>query len=370
MTKGLVTGNKVRVLGTDKWLTTTTYYNDKSRIIQVVSENNLGGKDVLTTLYNFKGAVLSTYLHHQNPKSVTPQSTLLTSMTYDHGGRLLTVRKRLNDNVSQEKLIASNSYNELGQLRLKRLGVAASGSMLDTLNYTYNIRGCLQGINKNFVNNGLSTSNWFGQELSYDYGFDSSQYNGNIAGVKWKTRADSTWAYGYSYDKARRLTEAHFTQKAGSNWIQNKKDFTVSNLTYDANGNIKSMWQKGMIGTKIDTIDRLTYSYLPNSNRLSAVADPNRAKTASAGLGDFIDGTNSGNDYFYDGNGNIVADSNRHISSIKYNHLNLPSVITIAGKGTISYQYDATGVKLSKTVLNNTGNTPTTTITDYVGICI
>ncbi|UPK66732.1 DUF6443 domain-containing protein [Chitinophaga filiformis] len=367
MTTGLVTGSKVRVLGTNKWLTTTAYYNDKGRAIQVLSENNLGGKDVLTTLYNFKGAVLATYLRHQNPKSLTSQSTLLTIMTYDHGGRLLTVRKRLNDDVTQERLITANSYDELGQLKLKRLGVNSSGSVIDSLNYTYNIRGWLQGINKNFVNSGTSTSNWFGQELSYDYGFDSSQYNGNISGVKWKTRADSAWAYGYSYDKANRLTGAYFTQKNGGSWAQDKKDFTVSNLTYDANGNIKSMWQKGMIGTKIDTIDRLSYTYLANSNKLAAVADPNPAKTASAKLGDFIDGSNSGNDYFYDGNGNMVADSNKHISSIVYNHLNLPAVITIAGKGTITYQYDASGNKVSKTVVDNTNTPSKTTITDYAG---
>ncbi|WP_245705376.1 DUF6443 domain-containing protein [Chitinophaga filiformis] len=364
---GMVTGGKVRVLGTEKWLTTTTYYNDKGRVIQVVSENNLGGRDILSTLYNFKGVALATYLRHQNPKSITPQTTLLTSMTYDHGGRLLTVKKQLNDDVSQARVIAVNDYDELGQLKLKRLGVGASNSVIDSLNYTYNVRGWLQGINKNFVNSGASTSNWFGQELSYDYGFDSSLYNGNISGVKWKTRADSAWAYGYSYDKANRLTGAYFTQKNGGSWAQDKKDFTVSNLTYDANGNIKSMWQKGMIGTKIDTVDRLSYTYLTNSNKLAMVADPNPAKTASAKLGDFIDGTNSGNDYFYDANGNMVADSNKHISSIVYNYLNLPTVITIAGKGTITYQYDATGNKLSKTVLDNTGSPSKTTVTDYAG---
>ncbi|SHN46154.1 DUF6443 domain-containing protein [Chitinophaga sp. CF418] len=367
MTTGLITGNKVRVLGTDKWLTTTTYYNDKGRPIQVISENNLGGKDVLTTLYSFNGLILSTYIRHQNPKSVTPQSTLLTTMTYDHSGRLLTVRKRLNDNVSQEKIIASNSYDELGQLRLKRLGVNSSGDLIDTLGYTYNIRGWLQGINKNFVNSGTSTLNWFGQELSYDYGFDSSELNGNISGVKWKTRADSAWAYGYSYDKANRLTGAYFTQRNGVSWAQDKKDFTVSNLTYDANGNIRSMWQKGMIGTASDTIDQLTYSYDATSNKLISVTDAKSGKTVTAKLGDFRDGTNAGNDYSYDINGNLTVDLNKGISSITYNHLNLPSVITITGKGTIAYQYDAVGNKLSKTVLDNTGNSPTTTVTDYAG---
>jgi RHS repeat-associated protein len=367
MTNGLVTGQRVRVLGTDKWLTTTTYYNDRGRAIQVVSENNMGGKDVETTLYSFNGDILATYLRHQNPKSITPQVTLFTSLTYDHAGRLLTVKKRLNDDVSQEKIIFSNQYDELGHLRLKRLGLTTSGGVIDSLNFTYNVRGWLQGINKNFVNSANSTSNWFGEELSYDYGFDSSQYNGNIAGVKWKTRSDSTWAYGYSYDKANRLIKADFTQKNGASWAQDKKNFSVSNLTYDANGNIKSMWQKGMIGTKIETIDSLTYSYVSNGNRLSAVSDIDSSRTFAAKLGDFLDGNKSANDYSYDGNGNLVADLNKHISSITYNHLNLPTTVVIAGKGTIHYQYDALGNKLSKTVVDNTGSSPKTIVSDYDG---
>jgi RHS repeat-associated protein len=367
ITKGLVTGGKVRALGTDKWLTTTMYYNDKGRAIQVISDNNVGGKDVLNTLYNFKGAVLATYLRHQNPKSVTLQSTLLTGMTYDHGGRLLTIKKRLNDNIGEEKLIVSNSYNELGQLRLKRLGVTSSGGVLDSLNYTYNIRGWLQGINKNFVNAGASTSNWFGQELSYDYGFVNNQFNGNIGGVKWKTRSDSAWAYGYSYDRANRLTGADFTQRNGS-WALGTKDFSVSNLSYDANGNIKTMLQKGMVGTTSKTIDSLTYTYASNniSNRLRGVRDIDSSITRSAMLGDFIDGNTGVDDYSYDVNGNMIADLNKKIASIGYNHLNLPTQITITGKGTISYQYDAAGNKLSKTVLDNTGSIPKTTVTDYV----
>ncbi|SFM78498.1 RHS repeat-associated core domain-containing protein [Chitinophaga sp. YR627] len=370
VTTGLITGLKVRVLGTDKWLTTTTYYNDKGRAIQVVSENNLGGKDVLSTLYSFKGLVLSTYLRHQNPKSGIPQSTMLTSMTYDHGGRLLTIRKRLNDDLSQEKLIASNSYDELGQLRLKRLGVSSSGAVLDSLNYTYNVRGWLQGINKNFVNSSNSTSNWFGQELSYDYGFDSAQYNGNIAGVKWKTRADSAWAYGYNYDRANRLTGAYFTQKNGGSWAQDKKNFSVSNLSYDANGNIKTMLQKGMVGTTSKTIDSLIYSYAANSNKLAGVRDIDSSITKAAMLGDFIDGNTGATDYTYDANGNLIADLNKRIGSISYNHLNLPTTIAITGKGTITYQYDATGNKLSKTVVDNTGSTPKTTVTDYAGMFV
>ncbi|WP_407268284.1 RHS repeat domain-containing protein [Tenacibaculum maritimum] len=56
-----------------------------------------------------------------------------------------------------------------------------------------------------------------------------------------------------------------------------------------------------------------------------------------------------GNDYTYDVNGNMTKDLNKGITDIIYNHLNLPTRVTIGGKN-IDYTYDAGGVKLSKTV--------------------
>lgn len=364
MTLGLITGNSVRVLGTNKWLTTTFYYNDKGRTVQVCSDNNMGGVYYTTILYNFKGAVLSTYVRHRNPRSAIAETTVLTINNYDHGGRLLTVKKCLNDNTALERTIVSNKYDELGRVKIERIG-GTSTSFIDSLAYTYNIRGWLQGINKDFVNGLTGSSNWFGQELSYDYGFTSNQYNGNISGMKWKGRSDSAWAYGYSYDLANRVTAANFTQKNGNSWAQDKKDFSVSNLTYDANGNIMSMWQKGMVGTKSQIIDSLNYTYPANSNRLLAVSDIDSSRTKSARLGDFIDGNKGSKDYTYDANGNLIADLNKQIRSIKYNQLNLPEEVSIIGKGKIVYQYDAQGNKLSKTVIDSTGTTPKTIITDY-----
>ncbi|MDB0611038.1 hypothetical protein PL371_03970 [Tenacibaculum maritimum] len=58
---------------------------------------------------------------------------------------------------------------------------------------------------------------------------------------------------------------------------------------------------------------------------------------------------NVGNDYTYDVNGNMTKDLNKGITNISYNHLNLPTRVTIGGKN-IDYTYDAVGVKLSKTV--------------------
>ncbi|HEU4554192.1 MAG TPA: DUF6443 domain-containing protein [Chitinophaga sp.] len=367
MTQGLVTGTKVRVLGTDQWLTTTIYYTDKGRTLQIIADNVSGGRDVVTSLYDFSGKLLSTYLRHNNPRSgVTPQTTVMTQLLYDAAGRLKTIKKQLND-AGTVKTIAENTYDELGQLKTKRLGVTSTTSQLETLNYEYNLRGWLKSINKGFVSTAGSTGNWFGQDLSYDYGYTTNQYNGNIAGIKWKSRSNGIQrSYGYNYDNANRLTVADYTQQnsGSTSWTRDQMDFSVSNLAYDANGNISSMTQKGMVGTAISTIDQLSYTYQANSNKLLSVADPSNTTTAK--LGDFINGNATGDDYAYDVNGNLTKDLNKSISAITYNHLNLPESITITGKGSIQYKYDAAGNKLQKIVTDNTVTPAKVTTTTYI----
>jgi len=133
------------------------------------------------------------------------------------------------------------------------------------------------------------------------------------------------------------------------------------------------MWQKGWKLTGSDFIDKLNYDYRVGGagddirNKLYKVSDD--INSSQSKLGDFKDGSNSGSDdYDYDANGNLKLDNNKAISSITYNYLNLPGTITVTGKGTISYIYDAAGNKLKKIATDNTisGKTVTTTTT-YIG---
>ncbi|HEU4610022.1 MAG TPA: DUF6443 domain-containing protein, partial [Chitinophagaceae bacterium] len=379
MTNGLVTGTKTRVLGTNQWLTSSTYYDDKGRAVQMISDNINGGKDIATSLYDFSGKLLSTNVNHTNPNSTAiPATNILTMSVYDHGGRLKTLNKVLNND--DKKTIADNTYDELGQLQTKGLGTNGVSSYLETLNYSYNIRGWLKGINADYVQPG-GTGNWFGQELSYDYGFGTSQRNGNIAGIKWKSRGDGVArSYGFTYDNVNRLTGADFNQQnAGSTaWTKDKVNFTVENLTYDANGNILSMKQWGQKLSTPAVIDDMVYHYQAdnnNSNKLQFVYD--NANDENSTLGDFkepaannLSNKNNGQtdyDYQYDANGNLTLDNNKHIEGITYNYLNLPENITITGKGNIQYVYDAAGNKLRKVVTDNTTSTPKSTTTDYMG---
>ena len=65
-----------------------------------------------------------------------------------------------------------------------------------------------------------------------------------------------------------------------------------------------------------------------------------------SGVFNFMDGANEELEYEYDKKGNLVKDLNKNISKIEYNLLNLPSKITFGDGKTITYVYDASGVKL------------------------
>jgi len=61
----------------------------------------------------------------------------------------------------------------------------------------------------------------------------------------------------------------------------------------------------------------------------------------------------------------LLTDANKAIAAITYNHLNLPTQVTMSS-GNISYIYDATGVKLEKVVTEGTAITRTNYDGNYV----
>ena len=55
-------------------------------------------------------------------------------------------------------------------------------------------------------------------------------------------------------------------------------------------------------------------------------------------------------DYAYDNNGNLIEDYNKSIENISYNYLNLPQRIWFGNGDSITYIYDAAGVKHAKLI--------------------
>ncbi|THU39767.1 hypothetical protein FAM09_11980 [Niastella caeni] len=405
-TISLITGMQARKivdpdnLAAGDWLTTVNFYDNRNRVIQVYQETHKG-TDIITNRYDFTGKVICAYQDHTGPGGTPASVHVKSNFTYDHAGRLQEVWKTINDDASKKTLIVKNEYDELGQMKNKQLGhkkeltgnyTAPTNDPIEVLNYSYNIRGLLTGINKAYANgtnivNGLEP--WFGMELNYDKGFQINQYTGNIAGAKWRSKGDGIQrAFGYSYDPLKRILGADFSQFDGTTYIDHptmKFDIvmgdglTVSSA-YDENGNIKAMKQWGLKLGNSTLIDDLQYEYHKKGNKLRYISD--NAVDASGvvggswGLGDFTDNNKNSNDYGYDANGNMIADLNKKMAgptdvdvtggAIRYNHLNLPWQIQIGGgnKGTITFIYDANGIKLQKITFDK-GATVKYNNTDY-----
>lgn len=384
MVKGHVTNVKTRILESainitqGAWIEKTIFYDGKGRQNQIQSTNSSGGYDTVIVQYSFSGLPLN-ILDCEGKGGQAPRSfRILTRNNYGPNWKLLSVSKKVDN--SQPVIIVNNVYNQIGQIirrsqgQQRNIDYTYNNAAVDTLDYSYNIRGWMNGINRGYANPTVyateasaQSDRWFGIELAYDFGFNNKQVNGNVAGVVWKnTSDDEQRAYGFSYDNLNRLTKADFTQNAGS-YVWNLTggiDYSVHSIKYDLNGNILAMNQMGLLLNSSKLIDSLVYSYNSNTNRLNYITD--KAWDTTVNLGDFTEvNNNTTQDYWYDGNGNLVKDNNKGITNIHYNHLNLTDSIVIQGKGSVRYVYDAKGVKLKK--ISYDGVTGKKLITSYVG---
>jgi len=359
--KGLTTCSKVRVLNTDRWITNVNYYDKKDRLIYNYNNNNR--QLAVTTLksqFDFAGKVLETTLSLK--KTGNADIAVIETFTYDHMGRLMTDKHKIN-NLSQET-ISTNTYDNIGQLNVK--GVGGTGTSIQKVNFNYNIRGWLTGINdtSSLTKTG-DPKDLFAFKINYNTTNSGISnvlplYNGNISETYWATNSDNgiIKSYGYRYDNLNRLKDAVFKNGATLANTYNEA------ITYDKNGNIQTLKRNGLNGSGFVLIDDLTYSYVNTNsfNQLTKVVD-NAAAAYKAG--GFTDSTaNTADDYTYDANGNMTTDNNKNITAITYNHLNLPTKITFGTTGNIVYFYNATGQKVQK-IVNETGKTQI--ITDYLG---
>jgi len=395
-TTGLVTQTQTRVLGVADndptqaaWLTTTTFYDERARPVQVQTSNarKYGdyqpGRDVLTTRLDFTGKVVQSVASHQGPNLTQPLQ-VAEFFRYDHTGRLLSTRQQLPGEV-RPALLDSVSYNEIGQAVRKTLGM---GRLRQDVDYAYNIRGWLTRLNDPYF---PLKEDLFNLSLHYETGFTTGyeQYNGNLTGQTWRGRDGVQRAYGYVYDPLNRLLQGDFvarnltttaTPSAGV-WKAEEDNYRLAFVSYDDNGNILTLRRRGLLqnathatGKQYGAVDNLSYAY--QGNRLLSVDDAvtgnqlprpknyNGAPTSLAG--DFQEaGVRLGQEYLYDANGNLTQDQNKGITGILYNHLNLPRQIHFGAVGdSVVFRYAASGQKVAKLVYQ-TGKSVQRT--DYLG---
>ncbi|MDC1972071.1 RHS repeat-associated core domain-containing protein, partial [Bacteroides uniformis] len=280
---------------------------------------------------------------HTHTASGKPTRTEMYTYSYNHADRLLKVEHTLG---GTKITLADYAYDNLGRLQSKSL----HGSATNKLTYAYNVRGWLTGI----------SGTKFTQNLYYNTGNGTARYNGSISSMTWKAGNESTVrGYKFTYDGLDRLLNATYGETAGINTNTNR--FSENVTAYDKNGNIKTLQRYGQTAASgYGLIDNLTFTLA--GNLLNRVDDAAAASAYGGGF-EFKDGVKQANEYTYDSNGNLTKDLNKGISTITYNVLNLPNMVTFSDGSTIAYTYGADGTKL-KTV-HKTGSTTTTT--DYCG---
>lgn len=352
--KGLPTVSFTKVVLNDNetvenaGLYSVIYYNKYGAPIQIITDNHMGGIDIVSSKVNFTGEVLKIKYEHS---VLNENNSIVQYFKYNKSGQII---KEFNQINNSDFVVNINKYTELGQLSYKKLHTNSEGdNPLQKIDYKYNIKGWLTKINHpESLGDDL-----FAMQLDYNSDSPGSLLNGNISSMQWVSQHFSEIKqYNFSYDANNRLTDAKFVNN----------DTYTSHYDYDFNGNITDLSRKGLYNNTVGEIDDLGYSY-GNTNQLKKVTD--FADIGMKDLGFNENGVSEEQEYFYDANGNMYKDKNKGIDLITYNDLNLPTYIGIDQDQSkkINYIYTAKGGKLRK---YTSDNGVTQTQIDYVGTFI
>ncbi|OJX31257.1 MAG: hypothetical protein BGO86_05050 [Chryseobacterium sp. 36-9] len=347
-TKSLPVASYLNNIENHSWTKTFNYYDEKGHIIGTYSRNHLGGYTQTESFVDFTGTPQKTITRHKR-KTADTEVRIAERFIYDYQNRLKQHYHQVNSNA--EVLLAENTYDELGRLVKKQVG-----NNLQEVNYAYNIRGWMTGIN----DLGNIGTDIFAYKINYNtvtiptnlrkpYLADQSlevnkKYNGNISQIDWliadpALSSQQQKSYGYTYDALNRL-------RAGFYYVKNSGQYTFPEenneiLKYDLNGNISELKRFSYnIGTTSSLIDDLSYHY--TGNRLTSIDDVSGDANGYEGGNSTID---------YDDNGNMITMPDKRFNSITYNHLNLPNAMDMGSgkrKSSSSTLYRADGVKLRK----------------------
>lgn len=356
-TKMMSTASYIKNIENDSWSSSVVWYDTQGRVIGTNGKNPIGGFTNTERILDFTGKATEVYTYHSKNTS-NPEVTVKDRFVYTSQNYLSTHYQQINGNA--EELLSELVYNDLGQITNKKVG-----NNLQSIDYTYNIRGWLTGINPEQM--GALGNKLFSYRIKYNQveGAENPnnsyshlkvkpKYNGGIAEIDWKTAYGANEPgrrYGFVYDGVNRLA-AGFYQLDNNPYT---KEYTEV-ADYDMNGNITMLNRTGqIINTAAEVMDDLKYTY--DGNQLTYMQETGNGNALSgyplsAGIGQNIG---------YDDNGNMINHLDKGITSMSYNYLNLPSSITHSNSNqSVTYIYAANGSK----VRMNKGNGEST---DYLG---
>lgn len=289
---------------------------------------------------------------------------------YDASNRLLGVETSTDGIIWSKE--AEYDYYEYGPLSSVILG----HEKVQEMNYRYTIQGWLKAINSNSESgaNGNIPADAFAMTLGYYNGdfvrsgspdlngtniqaqleTPYNMYGGNIAAWTWTSPTDqagtmNTQAMDFKYDILQRIKQSNITRDLSQPSITS----SLTNYSYDLNGNLKTLNRYDANGAHIDN---LSYTYFVDGNgmtlknRLMRVSD---AQSTTSYEGDF-EGTSN---YMYDNIGNLKSDASEGIAEIRWNVAGkvseiIPELAANANnqKAHIKFVYDPLGNRILKQV--------------------
>ncbi len=289
------------------------------------------------------------------PVNITTPEGGVTSYTYDKSGQLFSVDVSGVNSLTTD-IINEIYYNAKGQ----RIKVKFENGTITTYFYdskTFRVRGIYTIRN--------SDSKVL-QELMYVYDpvgnitlqRDGAQQNAYFSG------SVAVPENNYTYDALYRLVKAGGREKIGANTASNYTDsdktgasITAPNSAIQAYVQYYSYDEVGNMGQMKHTAGTSYTNYWTRNFEVekttggTPVPVNNRLHTCSIGSG-----TTGSETYTYDARGNMTGGMN-HLTSMAYNEENRLETVVITGSITAYYQYDSSGQRVRKHIVNTSSHT-------------
>ncbi len=321
----------------------STIYDHRSRPVSYASGVDVAAEVICTSAYDVTGRL--------NQKVYQPGGSYTKGGTNDYIFRPPSPTETNTADTARVAIILDagttidvNSINTYMAVIDTTSDPGTTINALQTIQYSYNIRDWLTGINLNAEGNpvpNVSEGDLFSMKMNYA---SAGRYDGTMGSQAWAHHNEDLQqrSYTFSYDAASRIKGATYSGVNGEN-------YSVSDLRYDKTGNIKRLKRMGKKGSGYAQIDDLSYTY--SGNHLMRVEDA----VSGDNEVDFVNRNSGSDDYAYYADGCLQKDLNENISNIDYDtYLNKPVRVTLSTGETIKYIYDGTGTMIRRELSDGT----------------
>ena len=330
---GLLTGSVSFQAGAGNGYLSVYYYDARGNLRETHRRNSRGGTDHEITTYSYTNQPLTSIRRHYDADGDSIVQRY--DYTYDHADRQKTVSHRLNSGA--QALLSHSAYNSIGRQSAITTGLIST-------NYQYDVHGWLSGI----------SNSRFSQTLQYADGAVPC-YNGNISSNLWQDNQGTVRRYDYSYDGLNRLVNAAYTESRQSLpqglAISGTPDYSAM-YEYDLNGNATFIRRNGISrktgnnSAQTWTYDVIDNIYIDYDGNQPLFIDDTENPLLYENAPGCNDSSFEAEEFAWDANGNMTQDLTKGITSITYNMLNLPSVITYDDGHKEYRYYDTDGNRL------------------------